>query len=373
MDSSNPNSVRELLAQGLAHHKSNRFAEAVALYERVLAEDPQQYDALHLAGVALRQQGQLEPALGFLQRAAQVRPNLAQTHRELGAVLFGLKNVEASLAALQRAIQLQPNSPDAYEYLGHVHHESGYFDEAISRYQKALSLDPQLPGYRQNIEIIRRREGVLKEFSEQCSSFLAGVSRPQQSSGRGLESRNVFPHLLNKLGLIGVGAEVGVQEGNYSEHLLNHWKGRLLYSIDPWREFSSQQYVDVANVQQSRHDDYYKGTIRRLRRFQGRSIIWRLTSQQAADLIADQSLDFCYIDADHSYEGVRDDIRLWHPKVKAGGILGGHDYIQDGTHSFGVFGVRRAVTEFVTSEGAEFFVSGESEFAFPSWFVLKKR
>jgi tetratricopeptide (TPR) repeat protein len=287
--------------------------------------------------------------------------------------LFGLKRFESSKAALKRAIQLQPNSPEAYEYLGHVYHESCYFDEAISWYQKALSLDPQLPGPHQNIQIIRRREEALKAFGEQCSSLPGSLSRPPQSYGGRLESRDVFPHLLNKLGLVGVGAEIGVQEGNYSKHLLNHWKGSLLYSIDPWREFASHQYVDVANVQQSQHDDYYKETIRRLMPFQRRSVIWRLTSQQAADIIADHSLDFCYIDADHSYEGVRDDIRLWHPKVKAGGILGGHDYIQDGTHSFGVFGVRRAVTEFVTSEGAELFVSGESEFAFPSWFVLKKK
>jgi tetratricopeptide (TPR) repeat protein len=372
MDTPKLDRIRELLSQGLVHHKSDRFAEAAALYERVLGEDPHQYDALHLLGVALRQQGQLEQALGLLQRAVQVRPNLAQTHRELGVVLFGLKNLEASLAALQRAIQLQPNSPDAYEYLGHVYHESCYFDEAISWYQKALGLDPQLPGPRENIEIIRRREEALQALSDQCSSLSAGLSRPHHSSGGRFESRKVFPHLLNKLGLVGVGAEIGVQEGNYSAHLLNHWKGRLLYSVDPWREFPSNEYVDSANVQQARHDDYYKETIRRLMPFQSRSVIWRLTSEQAADLIADHSLDFCYIDADHRYEGIRDDIRLWYPKVKTGGILGGHDYIQDGTHSFGVFGVKRAVTEFVTSEGAGFFVSGESEFEFPSWFVLKK-
>ena len=41
----------------------------------------------------------------------------------------------------------------------------------------------------------------------------------------------------------------------------------------------------------------------------------------------DNSLDFVFIDADHKYESVRADILAWMPKVKKGGILAGHDYI----------------------------------------------
>ena len=52
----------------------------------------------------------------------------------------------------------------------------------------------------------------------------------------------------------------------------------------------------------------------------------QMKSCMAANLVADDSLDFVFIDADHSYESVLDDIILWYPKVKSGGIIAGHDY-----------------------------------------------
>jgi len=52
-----------------------------------------------------------------------------------------------------------------------------------------------------------------------------------------------------------------------------------------------------------------------------------MESTQAAEMYSDESLDFVFIDADHSYESVREDIECWYPKVKKGGIIAGHDYI----------------------------------------------
>ena len=49
-------------------------------------------------------------------------------------------------------------------------------------------------------------------------------------------------------------------------------------------------------------------------------------SVAAAASYADASLDFVFIDGDHSYEGVKKDIIAWLPKVKPGGIIAGHDY-----------------------------------------------
>lgn len=60
-------------------------------------------------------------------------------------------------------------------------------------------------------------------------------------------------------------------------------------------------------------------------------------SAEAAACFVPDSLDFVFIDADHSYQGVSRDIAAWRPKVKAGGIVAGHDRIQDG--------VKRAVAE----------------------------
>ena len=101
-----------------------------------------------------------------------------------------------------------------------------------------------------------------------------------------------------------------------------------------------------------------------------------MTSEQAADVMPDNMLDFYYIDADHRYEAVKQDIDLWLPKVKSGGIFCGHDYVQDGNlfkkadGSFiGNFGVQSAVKEFAVRDNWDVHVT-ESE-SWPSWFDFK--
>jgi hypothetical protein len=183
-------------------------------------------------------------------------------------------------------------------------------------------------------------------------------------------SRDLFPQLLNELNLLGEGVEVGVQQGLFSEHILRFWKGALLYSIDPWMEFPAADYIDIANVPQAQQTELYMMTIRRLHPFGCRSKILRLKGDEAVMLFRDESLDFCYLDADHRYEAVRSDLIHWFPKIKSGGIIGGHDYIPDGLYEYGLFGVQRAVNEFITVHSLRLILTTETN-ALPSWFIPK--
>ena len=179
--------------------------------------------------------------------------------------------------------------------------------------------------------------------------------------------------VLNAQKLTGRGAEIGVKEGKFSERILHYWQGELLFSIDPWREFG-EDYVDIANVAQAQQDAYYYETQSRLARFDGRSRILRMTSEEAAHEIEEGSLDFAYLDAQHHYEAVQQDIAMWWPKVRTGGLLCGHDYSDENeTDAHGnvtVFGVKRAVDEFAKATGATFFKTSKDKR--PSWFVRKK-
>lgn len=185
-----------------------------------------------------------------------------------------------------------------------------------------------------------------------------------------LHSRAELGYWLNYLGLFGEGAEIGVYRGQYSEYLLSTWEGRRLYSIDPWKKFEEHEYEDVCNVEQSDQNRNFEISKFRLATFGARSKILRETSAQAAKQIADESLDFVYIDAQHSYVAVKEDIDLWAPKVKESGIIGGHDYI-DGKTKTGNYGVKRAVDEWVENQGYNLIVTHEG--LFPSWFVLKRK
>jgi hypothetical protein len=179
--------------------------------------------------------------------------------------------------------------------------------------------------------------------------------------------------LLNAQKLTGRGAEIGVTKGKFSERILHYWRGELLFSIDPWREFG-EDHRGSANVAQAQQDSYFSETQGRLARFNGRSRILRMTSEEAAHEIEDGSLDFAYLDAHHHYEAVKQDIALWWPKVRPGGLLCGHDYSDenetDAKGVVSVFEVKRAVDEFVRESGAKFFKTSKDKR--PSWFVRKK-
>lgn len=183
-----------------------------------------------------------------------------------------------------------------------------------------------------------------------------------------LAVRSELTLLLNRRGLTGDGVEVGVKAGEFSEILLDHWRGRRLISVDPWLEQPTEIYADTDNVEQGEHDALHQVTIDRLARFGARSEVWRMTGTEAAARIPAGSLDFVYLDARHDYASVRSDVAEWFPKVKAGGLLAGHDYV-DGEFDQGSFGVKRAVDEFFDHR-AERVRTTLADPPWVSWFVV---
>jgi predicted O-methyltransferase YrrM len=79
-----------------------------------------------------------------------------------------------------------------------------------------------------------------------------------------------------------------------------------------------------------------------------------MSSQQAAQLFADGSLDFVFIDAAHGFDDVRADLACWWPKIRPGGLLAGHDYNADWP------GVVRAVDEFFAGRARRPAVASQS-------------
>lgn len=163
-----------------------------------------------------------------------------------------------------------------------------------------------------------------------------------------LPTRDDLPRLLEALSLRGTGAEIGVQEGLFSQQILTYWGGKRLISIDAWEQFDEDEYLDIANVDQETQDERYRLTQQGLAVFGSRSEVWKCRSIEAASRIEDRSLDFVYLDARHDYAAVLEDLAAWVPKVKPGGLIAGHDYL-DGHLPEGEFGVKRAVDEYFSN------------------------
>lgn len=180
-----------------------------------------------------------------------------------------------------------------------------------------------------------------------------------------LQVREQLPLALAFAGLTGEGVEVGVQAGIFSAHILANWPGRKLYSIDPW--VAQMDYRDAANVSNTAHEERYGFTKERLLQFGDRSEIIRGHSVEEAQKFANNSLDFVYIDARHAYEHVLEDVQAWLPKVRLGGLLSGHDYV-DRIEVNNDFGVKRAVDEVL---GEDNVTSSIHDGPYVSWFYRK--
>ena len=105
-----------------------------------------------------------------------------------------------------------------------------------------------------------------------------------------------------------IGAEVGVSRGFNALSMLHHLPVNKMYLVDTEFVNLTRQVMEY-NIE-----------------------LIEKPSVEAAKDIPDDSLDFVYIDASHEAKDVKKDIEAWHPKVKAGGVIGGHDFDKMGVH-----------------------------------------
>ena len=132
------------------------------------------------------------------------------------------------------------------------------------------------------------------------------------------------------------GAELGVLAGKTLNHLMMKVPRLHMIGVDLFEEQPENKGPETWQYGE-RHSAHYANALQLAKQFEGRLDIMKMKTNEAAPLVPDGSLDFVFIDADHSYDGCRDDIVNWSPKLKPGGWLMGHDIQWPG--------VRQAVEE----------------------------
>lgn len=182
-----------------------------------------------------------------------------------------------------------------------------------------------------------------------------------------MQGREDIGLVLSDLKLDGVGCEVGVAFGQNAEDILFYSSLKTLILVDPWDYVPGESPVGYGDAIKD-WEGCYEYCIQNLEPYKDRIDVRRMTSEQAADQIPDGSLDFVYIDGNHMSPWVDRDLELWYPKVKSGGVFGGHDYHEYKDDTF-TCNVKSAVDRFFVGRG--YYISvvpGED----PSWYVVKK-
>jgi hypothetical protein len=181
-----------------------------------------------------------------------------------------------------------------------------------------------------------------------------------------MKTRKEFPQLLNSLNLIGEGAEIGVYKADYSKVILDAWKGRKLFLIDPWQY--QGRSMDKSDVEQTEQNQIHKEAREKMKPFKGRVSFIREKSHYASFAFGRDELDFVYLDACHDYRSVWQDLEDWWPKVKEGGIVAGHDYKNSCVRK-NLVEVKRAVDDYFYMIGGKVLTTTEDNL--PSWYVTK--
>jgi hypothetical protein len=137
------------------------------------------------------------------------------------------------------------------------------------------------------------------------------------------DSPNVYKMLVENCRDDGKIVELGAWKGRSSAFLVveayNKSPKIEVHIVDTWGGNPFNGSEDQSN---DLYDKFISNMSLLARPYQAH----RMTTNEAAGLFKDESLDAVFIDADHSYEAVKMDIENWMPKVRKGGILAGHDY-----------------------------------------------
>jgi hypothetical protein len=141
--------------------------------------------------------------------------------------------------------------------------------------------------------------------------------------------------LLRVLPSHGVVAEIGVNEGDFSEKILSLCQPEKLVLIDVWA--SKRYHGGLFDKVKNRFASQIAG---------GQIEIMRDLSFGAIAACKDRSFDWVYLDTDHTYDTTRRELELLRPKMKKGGIIAGHDYIVGNWNAGHRYGVVEAVREF---------------------------
>lgn len=160
------------------------------------------------------------------------------------------------------------------------------------------------------------------------------------------------------------GVEVGVERGVFTEVLCK--AGLKVYAVDAWKAYKGYR----EHVSQEKLDQFYVETTERLDPYDCEVI--RGYSLESVNIFEDETLDFVYLDANHSFVHIAQDLDAWSKKVRKGGIVAGHDYKRfGGKYGLNSCHVKDVVNAWVRAYQIQklYITEGDSS---PSWFYVKQ-
>ena len=120
-------------------------------------------------------------------------------------------------------------------------------------------------------------------------------------------------------------AEIGVYRGDFAARLLGECEGiSRYYMVDPWRHLDD--WNKPANKSNAAFDGFFQEAMEKTEAHADKRVVLRGRTTEVIDQVPDGSLDFAYVDGDHTLRGITIDLVKVHPKIREGGWIGGDDF-----------------------------------------------
>lgn len=161
--------TEEAMASAKERHLAGDLVAARQLYERVLAEKPDDPVVLFRIGLLEMQASRLAEAATWISRAIARAPAEFAYHFALGQALAGLKRFDEAVASFRTALTLKPDAADIHFALGLALQSNGDLNQAIAAYQDALRLRPEFAGALTNLGAALRAVGQVEAAIEALS------------------------------------------------------------------------------------------------------------------------------------------------------------------------------------------------------------
>jgi tetratricopeptide (TPR) repeat protein len=159
--------MQDLWQQGVQLHRLGQLAEASQLYERALAQDGTNVDALHLLGVVRHQQGQHQSAVELISRAIAIRGDVAAFHVHLAEAHRALRQFEQAVACCGTALELFPDNPEALCADGLALQGLDRREEAVKQFRRAIEARPNFAAAHHHLGVVLCELGRHDEAAAQ--------------------------------------------------------------------------------------------------------------------------------------------------------------------------------------------------------------
>ncbi len=201
--------INDALNLAVKYHKEGRLKQAEILYRKILVEDSNNADAMHLLGVIVHQLGKHEEAIAYISKAIKLNPNNAIYYNNLAMVYDSLNREEESTKNFKRALEIDSNHTNAhlaYYNLGVCYADKGDITSALEYYDKAIELNRNFYDARWNRGLLLLTSGRFEEgwreyecrFKKKSPTDSRVFDKPQWD-GSSLKGRRIL--ILSEQGL----------------------------------------------------------------------------------------------------------------------------------------------------------------------------